>query len=294
MNTYIKSFDSINESIKQHGIVLIKGKPRGKNGEQMLYATHVNNWAELRPGATMLFLSDTFYRIIKDGDHIKGVKINWKDEDSLKASLNLKSPGKISIVRNNNKTPYHWKTLKHTSLVDALNSVKGDLLGSDYILESTTSSESLIKTVLTDALDSIFREGKNVIVLDWDIPTDTLANSVTDKDDRSGECEWEATFDCLYIGRPELDTQVAENNLQRFELTLYFNSEFSVYSWYDPGDYMNPPDGDTEISDISTTLDSIIIDGEEFSDTFGITEIVTDIDDDGLESFIKKKHSQFI
>ena len=65
---YIKPFEPINESMKQHGILLIKGKPKGKNKQQMLFATHVNTWAELRPGAMMMFLSDTFYRVIKEGD----------------------------------------------------------------------------------------------------------------------------------------------------------------------------------------------------------------------------------
>jgi hypothetical protein len=133
MNQYIQSFEALFESMIQHGIVLIKGKPRGKNKEQMLYATHVNNWIELRPGATLLFLSDSFYRIIAEDGRLKGVKIDWRDEDSLKASLNFKSPGKLSVVRNNNKTPYHWKTLKHTNLRDALDAVQYDINSNDYI-----------------------------------------------------------------------------------------------------------------------------------------------------------------
>ena len=295
MNNYIKSFDSINESILQHGIILIKGKPRGKNGEQVLYATHVNTWAEFRPGATMLFLSDIFYRITKDGDKLRGVKINWKNEDSLKASLNLKSPGKISIVRNNNKTPYHWKTLKHTTLHSALNAVEQDLLGSEYILESTDKSTSLSEIVLSDTLNAIFKDGKNVVVLDWDIPEDSLLGSLTDDDSRgSDSTEWEASFECIYVGRPELDDQLNEADLRRFNIIILFDSSFSFNRWYDPGDFYNPPEGDTEIDDITTDISSIDINGTEYKNTFGLDPIVSEMDDHDLESFISKRHVKFI
>jgi hypothetical protein len=295
MNLYIKPFEPVNESIKQHGIILIKGKPKGKNGEPMLYATHVNTWAELRPGATMMFLSDIFYRIIQDGDKLKGVKINWRDEDSLKSSLNFKAPGKLSVVRNNNKTPYHWKTLKHTNLRDALDSVEGDLLGSNYLFESTDSLKSLEKIVITDAINSIFKEGENVIVLDWNIPEDTFHDAI-DSDERIGhqDIEWEASFDCLYVGRPELDDRLSEMELRRFEVTVYFESSVSFSQWYDPGDYDTPPDGDTQIESVDTKVISITLDGEDFGDSFGVSEIVSKMDDTDFYEFIKKKHVKFI
>ena len=131
---YLIPFDEVFESIQQHGIILIKGKPRGKNGEKRLYATHVNTWVESRPGATRLFISDSFYRIFKDGEKLKGVKIDWQDEDQLRDSLNFKSSGKLSVVVNNNKTPYHWKTLKQTSLRDALDSVEQSIGEPEYLL----------------------------------------------------------------------------------------------------------------------------------------------------------------
>jgi len=292
---YIKPFEPINESMKQHGILLIKGKPRGKNKEQMLFATHVNTWAELRPGATMMFLSDIFYRVIKEGDKIKGVKINWRSEDSLKDALNFKAPGKLSVVLNNNKTPYHWKTLKHTNLRDALDSVEGDISRENFIFESADSLESIKKIVTTDATDAIFREGTNVIVLDWAIPETNFADMVTDNDRHGSEMtEWEATFDCLYVGRPELDEELKEMELNRFEVTITFESNFSYQQWYDPGDRDTPPDGDIEITDIDTKITNMLIGGIESEDTFELAKIVSGMDGEDFESFIKKKHEKFI
>ena len=295
MNQYIKPFEPINESMKQHGILLIKGKPKGKNKEQMLFATHVNTWAELRPGAMMMFLSDTFYRVIKEGDKLKGVKINWRSEDSLKDSLNFKAPGKLSVVRNNTKTPYHWKTLKHTNLRDALDSVEGDLLGSSFIFESTDSLESIEETVIEDTIDSIFKDGKNVIILDWDIPENDLEDNL-DSDERSGTetVEWEASFDCLHIGRPELDATLAEMELNRFEVLITFTSDFSFTQWYDPGDRDTPPDGGVEITDCETEIISISVGGIESTDSFDLEKIIGTMDGSDLESFIKKKHVKFI
>ena len=302
MKTYVKSFEAINESMKQHGIVLVKGKPRGKSGEPMLYATHVNTWIEPRPGATMLFLSDTFYRIIKDGDRLKGVKIDWRDEASLKAALNFKSPGKLIVVRNNNKTPYHWKTLKHTNLPDALDAVKYDILQTNYILESVDSNtpvDPLYATVLSDAVDSIFKDGKNVILLDWKIPKDPLMDSIDnndndyDNEDRgSGEASWDIELDCLYVGQPELDEKLKSLDLRRFVLTVELVTEFKYTSWYDPGDRDTPPDGDTEITSAETTTENIYLGDYEFEDTFGLAEAIDGSGD--LLSYIQKKHSKFI
>jgi len=295
MNLYIKPFEPINESMKQHGIILIKGKPKGKGKEQMLFATHVNTWTELRPGAKMMFLSDIFYRVIKDDDKLKGVKINWRDEDSLKDALNFKAPGKLSVVLNNNKTPYHWKTLKHTNLRDALDSVDGDLNGSSFVFESTDSLESIEKLVTDDVIDSIFKDGKNVIVLDWDIPDYELTDNI-DSDERRGteRSEWEATFDCIYVGRPELDEELKEMELDRFEVTVYFETTFSFEQWYDPGGRDTPPDGDIEITDIDTDIVSISIGGIEVDGPSDLKKIIGDPDGPDFESFIKKKHERFI
>lgn len=129
---HLVSFEQLFENVQHNAIVLIKGKP--KKGKKKLYAAHVMGSMEVRPGAEMLFLSDVFYRVEWNDGELKGVRIGWQNEDSLKDSLNLRSPGKISVVKNNNKTPFHWKTTKHTNLRDALDSVQGmiDLVDYDF------------------------------------------------------------------------------------------------------------------------------------------------------------------
>ena len=127
---HIISFDKLLEAVQHNAIVLIKGKP--KKGNRALYAAHVLNSIEVRPGAEMMFLSDEFYRIEWNDGRLKGDRISWRDESSLRETLNLNSPGRISVVKNNNKTPFHWLTTLHTNLRDALDSVQGRLDFSDY------------------------------------------------------------------------------------------------------------------------------------------------------------------
>lgn len=115
-----------------NGIILIKGM--AKKGDSFLYACHVKAQLELRAGATMLILSDIFYRVVKSNTgKLKGILINWKDESDLKAALNFKSDGRLSVVKNHNKTPYHWKTLKHTTIAAALAAVEHDLDHAHYL-----------------------------------------------------------------------------------------------------------------------------------------------------------------
>jgi hypothetical protein len=267
--------------VPHNGIVLIKGKPKGKNKERMLYAGHVMGSAELRPGATMLFMSDQFYRIIKDEGRLKGVKINWRSEESLKDSLNLKSPGKISLVKNNTKTPYHWKTLKETSISQALDRVRDDLGGSDYLFESvaTSVSGSKYSKFLREAVDSIFGEEKRAVVLSW---SSEDALDLVDPDESHISTEHDASIEFIYTD-PELVRELKEMGAStRGELYLEISSDISYSSWYDPGDYMNPPDGDTEITDAdhSITAFSLSIDGlsEEDLDDSEINSITEKIE----------------
>ena len=300
MNKYIKSYTPINESVQQHGIILIKGKPNGKSGDQMLYATHVNSSIEVRPSATMLLLSDTFYRIIKgDSGKLKGVKINWRDEDSLKSVLNFKSPGKLSVVKNNNKTPYHWKTLKHTNLSAALSAVDGDINTSSYIFESVEqASPKLTTQILSDTLNSIFLEKDNsVILLNYHVPKNVLEDDLSGDEDRGHhETQWEFSLDCLYIGKPELDQELKSTGMRRFTVEFQVTTGFQYASWYDPGDRDTPGDGGTELSDFSTTIDMIYLDGEEtnFEPSEKFITNISDCSDDDVDSWIKKNNVTFI
>jgi hypothetical protein len=137
MGKYIAPYSSILfESIGRGSVILIKGKSDGD--KKNLYAAHVLNSVAMSNGAEMLFLSDVFYKIKKEGSGLRALKIAFNSEKSLKAALNLKTPGKISIVKNNNKTPFHWLTTKHTIVSAALREVESELREDSYILESTS------------------------------------------------------------------------------------------------------------------------------------------------------------
>jgi hypothetical protein len=82
--------------------------------------------------------------------------------------------------------------------------------------------------------------------------------------------------------------------LRRFEVIIYFTSDVAFSQWYDPGDNMTPPDGETNIESVTTEVTSITLDGADFGDSFGLTEIVSEMDDTDFSKFIKKKHVKFI
>jgi len=123
----------INESFGVGSVILINGK--SEDSGKKLYATHIIGSAALNPGATMLFLSDDFYRIKKDGDRLKAVRIGFSTESALKSALKVSSTGRISIIKNNNKTPFHWITLNHKVMHTALHAVEDVLNKDNYILE---------------------------------------------------------------------------------------------------------------------------------------------------------------
>ena len=62
-----------------------------------------------------------------------GRKVDYKREDGLTGMLNTKYPDSVSIVLNNNKTPFHWETVKHTDIGTALRSLGSRLFMHDII-----------------------------------------------------------------------------------------------------------------------------------------------------------------
>lgn len=120
------------KTIGSGSVVLIKGKP-GPEGRN-LYVTTIKGFIEIKPGVKMVHLNVPIYRVVvKDGDKFYGRKVDYRQEDGLTGLLNMKNPGNISVVLNNNKTPYHWETTKHTDIGSALRSVQGRLFGDGYI-----------------------------------------------------------------------------------------------------------------------------------------------------------------
>lgn len=297
---HIKSFNNVNESVPHNGIVLIKGKPKGKNKEQKLYAGHVIGSSELRPGAVMLFLSDQFYRIIKDDDRLKGIRINYRDEDSLKDSLSFKSPGKISLVRNNNKTPYHWKTLKETSISQALDKVRGDLGGSDYLFESVDTPEitgnSLFEKVLSATIDSILGENKSIFVLSYSADNAEEIGEFKE-DENSEEVPISMSFECLCVDHNLCKEIEAAGESKRFSIEINLNSNLVYHSWTIRHiDY--PDDTQVEIEEAENKVEDLWLHFMEEPSGFDYTPYYRKIEnyigeEKALEWFISKKHFSF-
>ena len=259
MLKHIQPYSMLNESFRQHGVILIKGKPK-KGGDRFLYAGHVNAELELKAGAKMMILSDTFYRVVRgENGKLKGEKINWRSEDSLKAALNLKSPGKISLVKNNNKTPYHWKTLKHTNITDALSAVDQDLRDPDYLFES--ASGSIENRLAVDALRTAFAgEKTGVIIIGFNAPYGAMNEDAWDRMDGEGSgsssYEWEVTLDCLYIGEDETYEYLKEKDKLRFEVLLTLYSEYS---------FTQIDEDELEMDDILTTIENVYVLDDEIN-----------------------------
>lgn len=289
MNKYIKLFEEkINESsIGKGSIVLIKGKP--EKGKRKLFATHITGFVELKAGAVMLFLADDFYRIKEEDGKLKSVKISYKNEDSLKSVLNLKSPGKISVVRNNNKTPFHWKTLKHTNLNSALREVEKDLIDDSYIFESVDSNKStdskygdLFNEIIL-ALDSALNGNNEEIKITRfhssisDLE-DELIENIEDGDDgtSSASVDWTVEID-LILYSEKFDSLLKKYNLSShgFGLVLEFKSTGQAWDYQvSSGSYDSPPDRERGANSIETEFTQIWITSDygEIDDEFILTD----------------------
>lgn len=282
MTKYIKLFeDQVNESTMGRGsIVLIKGKP--EKGKRKLFATHIVGFAELKPGAVMLFLADDFYRIREDDGKLKAVKINYRNEDSLKSVLNLKTPGKISVVRNNNKTPLHWKTLKYTSLTSALKEVERDLIGDDYLFESEVADDvALFNEFSNEVSKALLRalEGAQgeIAITNYEA-TEDIVNRIEENIDfnetNRGETEWEADYFFLTIDQKFKKYEVLELPSE-IVIGFSFSTEASFNYSYDPGDHWTPPSADSEVDEIETELVAMYVEGEEFEQDAELKEMIS-------------------
>lgn len=265
-----------------NGIILIKGKAKKDN--QFLYACHVKAQLEIKPGATLLILSDTFYRVIKsDSGKLKGVLINWKDEAALKAALNFKSNGQLSVVKNNNKTPFHWKTLKHQTIHSALAEVESDLVGSQYLFESSQATPINLDQVATSALNLFFLgKGTDLVVLKSILPESVIDEQI-ESNSRASEVEWECNFECLWLG----ESTPFATKTSRFTLDIDLFTEYQIRG-LNQDEY--------EVDDINTEVIHVFINGDlctiEITDE--IIKVISEMDPDEIGSLINKNCPEFI
>jgi hypothetical protein len=304
MSKHIKSYSTLlTESIQRGAIVLVKGKPKG--GKCKLYATHVLSSVTTPQGAVMLYLSDDFHRIKEVEGELRATKVGYRSEDELKASLNLKSPGKISVVRNNNKTPLHWKTLKHTTLYQAIRDIKDDLIQDNFLLENDTEHEDAWNTiynrVIKRVLNTAFIGKKEIDFLEYELPEGEGAirrdfNNIDDDEYPSFSVQW--SLDLIAFVR---DTETVEllkrfDIIGSFEVTIFFDSQVNLditgYAEDDRG-YIDHRYPEYEIDSIDNTVDSIYLEGgdgtydselKELVDK--VTLIIKELDDSDILSNI--------
>ena len=294
MKKYIKPYSElVTESIDRGAIVLIKGKSEGD--KKKLYAAHVIGSVSIAHGGQMLFLADEFYRIREEDGKLKAAKIAYKSDATLKSALNLKSPGKISIVKNNNKTPFHWKTLKHTTIHSALREVESDLQKEEYLFESVDSRDSLLDEyydlVISKTIDTAFLGEKKIDIFKYKMIDDIFPEEPDD--DGYVTHDWGVEFTVMLRG-PEFkkytDRFSFEMNMDT--VTFTFNSNARVIVSHDPGDYWTPEYTDVDIEVKDTRLSHSMVDGNEVSIDAFVEKINKklphDIDPHNLEKIILK------
>jgi hypothetical protein len=289
MNKYIIPIQealNISPSIGRGSVLLIKGKPTPDG--RRLYVTTIKGWVEIKPGIKMVFVGDTIYRVIhKGGNKFSGRKVSISGEDGLKGVLNMKNPGKPSLVLNHNKTPFHWITLKHTDIGTALRSIGSKLFDHELILESSNISKDeeykflakeLIKKI--SGKDSCIAVKEAEVSEDYDI--DQFEEDASEETD-SYQAEWGIDFyiqvdpdklDPMWLdhfeGSPILTTEY--DLLDAMGLTpelpdfrIQLSTSASVSHEYDGGDYYTPPSSDTSVHDYETEIytDQILVEFAE-------------------------------
>lgn len=263
---HILPYTALNENVGRGSILFIKGKEEG--GQRKLFATHILGYSEFKPGVKMFFLPQDFYRIKMVDGEIRAVKVGLSDS-ALRSVLNIKAPGKISIVQNNKKTPWHWESLKHTNIGSAIRALEDKVKADDFILEQSDSGREakfdllynhLVKKVIKSAF---LGEKENIVFTDYHVARD-LSSSINDASE-SGSIneEWDVNFTFLYLGKEHRDLLEEFGIDQIIDIDLYFNSEAYVKVYHDPGDRETPPSWDVDVQSVETELndDQIYLEG---------------------------------
>lgn len=296
MTKHIKSYSTLlTESIQRGSIVLVKGKPKG--GKCKLYATHVLSSVTTPQGAVMLYLADDFHRIKEVDGELRATKVGYRSEEELKASLNLKSPGKISVVKNNNKTPLHWKTLKHTTLYQAIREIKDDLIEDNFLLENDTEHEdawnTLYQRIVKRVLNTAFLGKKEIDFLEYELPfgEDAVESEYLNMDDEDHvsdfKVEWSLDLTAFVRDPETVELLKRFNIIGSFELTIFFESNVDIIVTgrrTDTRYYTGRNYPEFEVDEIYNTIDSIYLEGGDGLYDSELKELV-----DQVTSIIKDK-----
>lgn len=299
---HVIPYRTVSESIGRGSVILI----RGKGSPAKLYATHVTGFAMLKSGVKMLFLSDEFYRIKKQDGRLIPVRINLGGDASLMGALNLKSQGKLGIVTNHNKTPFHWKTLNHTSIYSALREVEEGILLDDLLLEKDMSGltrddvwnllgnyigKKTYRTIFegTDEVD-VFRYHANL----------NLSKFVETIDETtSEEIDWGFEIDAFdRSSEIEAYLNYFETLDQPIQCSFTVSSDVDLTVTYTPGSHEEPSYSQVKVNGvyhlkIQFEIEGTAIDPDpEFKSMLdSLLTFIREkkIDDDGLHQIVSKK-----
>ncbi len=269
---YLKAREQLNENIGRGSAILVKGALIG--GKRRLYVTTIIGSHEFRPGAVMLFLSSDFHRVVKTRPEdwhvdnqgtqpkVKAVKIDYRSEVSLKKALNLKTPNRISVVKNNNKTPFHWRTLKFQDVHSAVRGVDYLLNLDEYILENDgykrpedSEWDKFFNEIAKKTIRSIDTGSKEVMLMDTDCEVD-FQHEVSRSHETDLELDWEATFK-IFDASPWMKEQLPrfKGLTQPIDVTFFFKSNLEIFQ--DKEEETNSYE--SRITDISTDFESIVV-----------------------------------
>lgn len=252
---YINPLKSIHESIGVGSSILINGSGKAKK----LYMGRVTGVVELKKGVKLLFLANDFYRVVDRGGKLSLVRVDYMTSASLKSVLNIKQDGKISIVTNSNKTPYHWLTLKHTSPFAALREVEELIRVSNYLLESVQEPEreakwNLFGNYLAHKVLTKVLTGEDTIDVFSYLVSDGLASEIDNGDAREAAYEVNWGADLQVFDRSTNIKEYLEyfDMYQPLEVNLVFDSSFIM---------ANQIRGYPKVEDYEILKASILIEG---------------------------------
>lgn len=320
MNKHILSYSQkINESIGKGSVLLIKGKQM-QDG-RYLYVTTINGYSEIKPGLVMVFIGDIIYRVIYKGNNkFSGRKVDYRGEEGLKGMFNMRNEGKPSLVLNNNKTPFHWLTLKHTDVGAALRELGPRLFGHELILEEYETEKKADVFLTKELIKKLLGKESAINIISANSEeADNFEYNAEESEDGLTDWEWSATVklsiddDAVpseyveYLRNMSAlsstlldDVLTSEFGLDRggLDVDLYFTSYANVKHEFDPGDYATAPYSSTEIVDAGTELSSpdfVFIDGGSIEADDELMELVkeydleirSDVPDDILSSINK-------
>lgn len=307
---YIKSRSQLNENIGRGSAVLIKGAPI--NGKRRLYATTIIGHTEFRPGAVMLFLSNDFHRVIKrktqdyeDQEQnrslpkLQAIKIDYRTEASLKKSLNLKTPGRISVVKNNNKTPFHWRTLLTQDVHSAVKSVDYLLNLDEYILENSEYErpedeewDKFFAEIAKKTIRTIDAGSNEVMLMDTDCEVD-FQDEADGTGEESLELTWEATFK-IFDASPWMKENLPrlKGVTQPIDVTFFFSTWLSIF--HDKEEETNS--FESRITGFDTSLDSITVGADEvnWEKDDELRKLMSDLDKQKIDDYWIHKKTKVI